>query len=69
EAVTLARRIGTLELSSRPEPDCCTIFQPRAPVIFGQVEDCEFAESKLPMESLLRDALDRTRVQVLDPNE
>ena len=33
ETIELARRIGTFETSILPEPDCCTVFQPRRPVI------------------------------------
>ena len=69
EAVALARRIGTLELSNRPEPDCCTLFQPSAPVIFGNPEDCHAAEESLPIDGLLKRALNGTELIAVDPQE
>ena len=45
EAVNLAKRIGTFDTSIRPEPDCCTVFQPEKPIIHGRIQDCIEAES------------------------
>lgn len=64
ETIAIARRIGTLELSNEPEPDCCTVFQPRRPIIRGRVRDCHAAEAELPIEELLQAALEG--VEVLD---
>ncbi|MDA1265041.1 MAG: tRNA 4-thiouridine(8) synthase ThiI [Planctomycetota bacterium] len=53
EAVTLARKIGTFELSNVPEPDCCTVFQPSRPVIKGTIKACLEAEAKLDVAGLV----------------
>lgn len=58
ETIRIAKRIGTFELSNIPEPDCCTVFQPRKPVIRGRIEDCERAEEEIDVEGLVRRALD-----------
>lgn len=67
ESIALARRIGTFETSSRPEPDCCTVFQPRQPVIRGRAADCERAEARLDLAGLVERALAGTQIQDLEP--
>ena len=65
ETIDLARKIGTYELSIEPEPDCCTVFQPKRPIIRGRPEACVEAEAGLDVETLVADALagtDRVRV-------
>ena len=57
EAIDLAQKIGTLELSNLPEPDCCTVFMPSRPIIHGRVEVCEEAEARLDVEALVERAL------------
>jgi thiamine biosynthesis protein ThiI len=57
EAIALAEKIGTLELSNQPEPDCCTVFMPNRPIIHGRVEICEEAEAELGVEGLMERAL------------
>ena len=52
ESVDVAKRIGTYDLSNRPEPDCCTVFQPDAPMIFGKLEACLEAEEALDVDAL-----------------
>jgi thiamine biosynthesis protein ThiI len=69
EVIDIARKIGTFELSIRPEPDCCTVFQPAAPVIHGNVKDCTFAESKLDLQGLVDRAVANTEVHLVDPEE
>ena len=62
EAIALARKIGTFELSILPEPDCCTVFMPKKPIIHGRVESCEKAEAELEVERLVEAALAGTEV-------
>jgi len=57
ETIDLARKIGTFELSIQPEPDCCTVFQPRRPIIKGRPEVCASAESELDVEGLVSAAV------------
>lgn len=61
ETIERARRIGTYELSALPEPDCCTVFQPRRPVIRGKLALCEEAEARLPLAELERAAFEGAR--------
>jgi thiamine biosynthesis protein ThiI len=57
ETVRIARRIGTFELSSVQEPDCCTLFMPTKPVIRGRPELCAELESRLDVARLVENAL------------
>jgi thiamine biosynthesis protein ThiI len=67
EIVRLARRIGTFEISSRPEPDCCTVFMPRKPILRGDIESCERQEARLELSGLISQALERTQSTILSP--
>ena len=60
ETIALAKRIGTYELSIRPEPDCCTVFQPQHPALRARPEVCDDVEAGLPMEEMLAEALEGT---------
>ena len=57
ETIALARRIGTFDVSARPEPDCCTVFMPSKPVIYGKLELCLEAEARMDVEGLVERAL------------
>ncbi len=57
EAIELAQKIGTFDVSIQPEPDCCTVFMPRKPMIYGRIQDCEAAEAELDVEGLMERAL------------
>ncbi len=67
EAIAIARRIGTLDISLTPQPDCCTLFQPQAPVIHGDLDACHVAEEALDIEGLIRRALEQTEMQTIEP--
>ncbi len=67
EAVDLARRIGTYELSIEPEPDCCTLFQPQRPVLRGKRDVCEEQEAELDIEAMVSRAVDSAERTMLEP--
>tara|TARA_R110002126_G_scaffold4498_3_gene23669 strand:+ start:27748 stop:28956 length:1209 start_codon:yes stop_codon:yes gene_type:complete len=69
EAITVARKIGTFDVSIRHEPDCCTVFQPSKPVIRGTLKGCDKAESKLDIDALVRAAVEGTEVVGIDPED
>jgi len=60
EAIDLAIRIGTYDISILPEPDCCTVFMPRKPIIHGRTRACEEAEARLDSDGLVERALEGT---------
>ena len=57
EAISLARNIGTYQLSTLPAPDCCTVFQPESPIIFGLLEEALEAEKALDLGTLTFEAV------------
>ncbi|MFT4538502.1 MAG: thiamine biosynthesis protein ThiI [Planctomycetota bacterium] len=57
EAIAIARKLGTFEISNRPEPDCCTVFQPEHPMIRGRIDECMAAEAEIDVEGLIHRAI------------
>ncbi len=62
DIVNMARALGTYEISIEPYEDCCSLFVPRHPVTRAKLDVVEEAESRLDVEGLVRDALQRTEV-------
>lgn len=60
EILTLARRIGTFEISEEPFHDCCPLFLPRSPALYASAADLEEAETALNVIELAKQALDLT---------
>lgn len=63
ETIDIAERIGTMEVSNIQEPDCCTVFMPKKPVIRGKLEVCLEAEERMNMDELLENALQNVEVE------
>jgi thiamine biosynthesis protein ThiI len=53
ETIAIAQRIGTFPISSEPEPDCCTVFQPARPAIRGRIAICAAAEARIDVAGLV----------------
>ena len=65
ETIALARRIGTHDLSERQEPDCCTLFMPKRPIIRGRLDMCEGLEAGIDVAGLVARAVDAADIQEL----
>lgn len=52
EIISLARKIGTLEISSRPYEDCCSLFVARHPQTKADIKDIETIEKNLDLSTL-----------------
>lgn len=57
EIITIAKEIGTFETSILPYEDCCTVFLPKNPLIKPNLEKVLLEESKLPVETLIEEAV------------
>ena len=57
EIIAIAEKIGTMETSSLPYEDCCTVFTPRHPATHPHLDIIQEAEAKLDMEALIEDAM------------
>ncbi|MBE5797767.1 MAG: tRNA 4-thiouridine(8) synthase ThiI [Clostridiales bacterium] len=58
EIIDIAEKIGTMETSSLPYEDCCTVFTPRHPATHPKMDKIMEGESKLDMEALIQEAID-----------
>jgi thiamine biosynthesis protein ThiI len=52
-----ARRIGTYEVSTLPDQDCCQLFVPRSPATAATLEQVRAAEAELDVAGLVESAL------------
>ncbi len=57
EIVAVAEKIGTMETSSLPYEDCCTVFTPRHPATNPKMEKINEGEGRLDVEGLVAEAL------------
>ena len=57
EITDQARRIGTFEVSTLPDQDCCQLFVPRSPATHATLEDVKAAEEPLDVAGLVSAAL------------
>ena len=62
EIIDIAEKIGTMETSSLPYEDCCTVFTPRHPATHPKMEKIIEGESKLDMEALIQEAIDGIQI-------
>ena len=60
EIIDQSRRIGTFEVSSIPDQDCCQLFVPKHPATKARFIDVEEDETKLDVKDLLRYGIENT---------
>jgi thiamine biosynthesis protein ThiI len=65
EITTIARRIGTYDVSADSCPDSCTVFAPRSPATGARVADIENDEARLDVPALVAASL--AAITVIDP--
>lgn len=63
EIIDQARRIGTFEISSLPDQDCCQLFVPRHPATKARLSQVEEAESRLDVAALTAFGLDNAQTE------
>ena len=62
EIIERAERIGTMETSSLPYEDCCTVFTPKHPATHPRKELVRRAEEKLDSQALIYAAIEGTEI-------
>lgn len=67
DIINLAKEIGTFETSIRPFEDCCTLFVPKKPATKPSLHICENVEKYMPIEDLIDEALEKTKVVTITP--
>lgn len=60
EITVEARRIGTFDISTLPDQDCCQLFVPRSPAVAAKIEEVRDAEAQLAVDDLVGTALQGT---------
>ena len=65
EIITEAKRLGTFDISIVPDQDSCTLFTPRHPETHAQRYTIDAAELTLPVDTMIRSALDAAVVEQL----
>ena len=58
EIIDQSRRIGTFDISSVPDQDCCQLFVPKHPATKAQPREVEEAESRYNLSELVRSGVD-----------
>ncbi len=62
EIVSVAKEIGTYEISILPDQDCCTLFNPRRPETKANLEEVLELDKNLDVENLKEKAIKNKRV-------
>jgi len=60
EIVQLAKKIGTYEISIKPQEDCCTLFVPKHPATKSNVEKIKKLEKRLKVARMIKKAMKET---------
>jgi thiamine biosynthesis protein ThiI len=63
EIMSLARNIGTYDISSEPFHDCCPVFMPRTPALHARPKELAAAEAGLDVRALVRRGLESAMVE------
>lgn len=63
EIIDQARRIGTFEISSIPDQDCCQLFVPKHPATKARFRDVEADEARFDVNDLLRYGVDNALME------
>ena len=66
EIITVAKRIGTFEVSIGADDDCCSMFVPKHPETNAKLEQVEQAEAPLAIEEIVSAALQGTERHLID---
>jgi thiamine biosynthesis protein ThiI len=66
EITVQARRIGTFEISTLPDQDCCQLFVPRHPATAAHLAEVEAAEAALDVEGLVEAAVKGTEEETFE---
>jgi thiamine biosynthesis protein ThiI len=63
EIIDQARRIGTFEISSVPDQDCCQLFVPKHPATKARLDEVTQAESRFEVNELVAEGLAKSAAE------
>mgnify|MGYP000219628331 CR=1 FL=1 len=64
EIIKIAKKIGTYEISIKPQEDCCTLFTPKHASAAGNLKLVRKFEKKLNIKEMIEKALKEARVEI-----
>ena len=67
EIIARAEKLGTFEISKRPDQDCCSLFAPKSPITRARRVLVENEEKKVDVEYLCNQTLDALQSSTLTP--
>jgi thiamine biosynthesis protein ThiI len=65
EIMTIAKKIGTHELSALPYGDCCSYFLPKHPELRASTKQLKEVESKFKVDALVKKAIKKAKTRAL----
>lgn len=65
EIIKISRKIETFDISIRPYEDCCTVFTPKHPRTRPTIEMLEKAEAVFDLDSLINEAVENTKFEII----
>lgn len=63
EIIKLAKKIGTFEISIKPQEDCCTLFVPKHQTAEGRIETIKELEKELDSAEIIREIIKEIKVE------
>ena len=63
EIITIARKIGTYEISIQPHEDCCSLFVPKHPAIKARLNEVLESENNCNLEPLIYNAVKTAQIE------
>lgn len=64
EIIERAKKIGTYEISIKPQEDCCTLFIPPHPTAEGRIAEIKKFERALKLSKLINDAIKLAETEI-----
>lgn len=62
EIMKLARKIGTFEISIKPQEDCCTLFTPKHSTAKGNLKEVEKLEKELKLDEEVKESFESMEI-------
>lgn len=63
EIIMLAKKIGTFEISIKPQEDCCTLFTPKHSTAKGEIKIIKALEKKLKTKKIIKEITKETKIE------
>jgi thiamine biosynthesis protein ThiI len=65
EIIELAKKIGTYNISIKPQEDCCTLFVPKHSTAKAKLDKIKELEKRIPLRKFIRQILKNSEIEVI----